>query len=129
MRNKFLGTGEPGCHPVRKLRVILSGLRFAVLHDMSVAWKVALSAVILLVSLLFEGWVDFLLIMVATGQMLMAEIFNTAIEAMCDFLKTEEDFRIGVIKDMAAAAAGISIFFWLLVVGLEAFNTWRFMFG
>lgn len=47
MRNKFLGIGEPGYHPLHKLRVILNGLRYAVLHDFSVLYKVVLSAVIL----------------------------------------------------------------------------------
>lgn len=27
MRNRFLGTGEPGYHPLRKLRTVFSGLR------------------------------------------------------------------------------------------------------
>jgi len=27
MRNRFLDTGEPGYHPLRKLRVILAGPR------------------------------------------------------------------------------------------------------
>ena len=47
MRNKFLGTGEPGYHPLRKLRVVLSGLRYAALYDFSVAYKLVLSAVVL----------------------------------------------------------------------------------
>lgn len=49
MRNKFLGTGEPGYHPIRKLRVIWSGLRSAALYDFSVAYKLVLSAVLLIV--------------------------------------------------------------------------------
>ena len=32
MRTKFLGTGEAGYHPLRKLRTVFSGLRFAVLR-------------------------------------------------------------------------------------------------
>ncbi len=47
MRNKFLGTGEPGWNPWRKVVVVLSGLRFAVVYDASVAWKVVVSAVVL----------------------------------------------------------------------------------
>ena len=35
MRNKFLGTGEPGYHPLRKVAVVLAGLRCAALHDFS----------------------------------------------------------------------------------------------
>jgi hypothetical protein len=47
MRNKFLSTGQSGYHPFRKLKVCLSGLRYAVLYDFSVAYKVILSVLIL----------------------------------------------------------------------------------
>ena len=119
MRNKFLGTGEPGWHPVRKVRVVLSGLRFAVLYDASVAWKVVVSGVVLLVFGLSGAWRDFLLTLVATGQMLAAELLNSAVEGVCDFLVTQEDRRIKAIKDMAAAAAGIAILFWFMVLVWE----------
>jgi diacylglycerol kinase (ATP) len=119
MRNKFLGTGIPGYHPMRKLAVIFSGLRFAIVYDMSVAYKVVLSLAVLTASFLLRAWVDFLLIFVATGLMLIAEIFNSAIEAVCDYLQTDEDAKIGAIKDMAAAAAGTSIFIWVVVMVYE----------
>ena len=32
MYNKFLGIGEKGYHPLRKIKVCLSGLRYAVLY-------------------------------------------------------------------------------------------------
>jgi len=47
MRNKFLGTGEIGYHPIRKLRTIYCGLRYAVIYDFSVAWKLAFSLPVL----------------------------------------------------------------------------------
>jgi diacylglycerol kinase (ATP) len=47
VRHKFLGTGEPGYHPLRKLRTIASGLRYAVIYDFSVAWKLAFSTLVL----------------------------------------------------------------------------------
>lgn len=125
MRNKFLGTGEPGYHPWRKIAVIVSGLRFAVLYDVSVAWKVVVSMAALAVTASYETWNDFLIILVATGQMLMAEIFNSAIEAVCDYLRVTEDRRIKAIKDMAAAAAGISILFWFLAIGFEIKQAWQ----
>ncbi len=116
MRNKFLGTGETGYHPWRKIRIVLSGLRFAVLHDFSVTYKMVLSAIILALALIFQQWVDFQLILLATGLVLMAELFNSAIEAVCDFLETRENEKIRAIKDIAAAAVGISIVVWLTVV-------------
>jgi diacylglycerol kinase (ATP) len=119
MRNKFLGTGEPGYHPLRKLKVILSGLRFAVLHDFSVAYKLGLSVVILVVAFVLRQWLDFVMILIATGLVLMAELFNSAIEAVCDFVEAKEDDKIRTIKDMAAAAVGISIFVWVVVLLTE----------
>jgi diacylglycerol kinase (ATP) len=116
MRNKFLGTGETGYHPLRKIRIILAGLRFAILNEFSVAYKMALSAIILALALIFKQWVDFELILLATGLVLMAELFNSAIEAICDFLETRENENIRAIKDMAAAAVGISIVVWFTVV-------------
>ena len=47
MRNKFLGTGEAGYHPVRKVRTIIGGLRYSVFYDFSVAWKLVASLAVL----------------------------------------------------------------------------------
>lgn len=116
MRNKFLGTGEAGYHPLRKIKIVLAGLRFAILYDFSVAYKMVLSAIILALALIFQQWVDFGMILLATGLVLTAELFNSAIEAVCDFLETRENDKIRAIKDIAAAAVGISIMVWLTVV-------------
>lgn len=119
MRNKFLGTGEPGYHPIRKLRTIYSGLRYAVIYDFSVAWKLALSLLVLGVTLLLREWLDVLMIVVATAFVLVAELFNSAIEALCDFVEVQHNEKIRVIKDIAAAAVGIAMLAWLLVLGFE----------
>ncbi len=119
MRHKFLGTGEPGYHPLRKLRTILSGLRYAVIYDFSVAWKLIFSLIVLVAALLAREWVDSLIIVVVTAMVLVAEIMNSAIEALCDFMETRHNDKIGIIKDIAAAGVGIAIFTWLLVLGFE----------
>ena len=75
-----------------------------------------LSAIILALALIFQQWVDFELILLATGLVLMAELFNNAIEAVCDFLETRENEKIRAIKDIAAVVVGISIVVWLTVV-------------
>ncbi len=51
--------------------------------------------------------------------MLVAEIFNSAIEALCDFVETRHNEKIKVIKDIAAAAVGIAIFVWVIVLAVE----------
>lgn len=122
MRNKFLGTGEPGWHPLRKLAVVLAGLRYAVLNDFSVLYKAVLSLLVL--ALWLRAWVDAAVILLATGVVLAAEIFNTAIEALCDFVETRHNDKIGIIKDVAAAATGIAILAWAIVLVVELMELW-----
>ncbi len=119
MRNKFLGTGEAGYHPLRKLRTIFSGLRYAVIYDFSVAWKLIFSLLVLLAALFLRDSIDVVLIMVVTAMVLFAEIMNSAIEALCDFVESRHNEKIGIIKDISAAAVGIVMFTWLLVLGFE----------
>ena len=127
MRHKFLGTGDPGYHPLRKLCTVFSGLRYAVIYDYSVAYKLVLSALVLAAAFALRAWVDLLLILVVTALVLIAEVLNSAIEALCDFVETRHNERIKVIKDIAAAAVGISIFVWLVVLTIEISRFWQAM--
>ncbi len=119
MRHKFLGIGEPGYHPLRKIATVISGLRYAVLYDWSVAYKLALSMVVLAGAFALRAWLDFLLILVVTAFVLVAEIVNSAIEALCDFVEERHNEKIKVIKDIAAAAVGIAILTWMIVIAVE----------
>ena len=119
MRNKFTDEDKPGYHPLRKVTVGFAGLSFAVRHDFSVAYKVVLSLVLIVGSAALQQWVDFVVIVLATGVVLTAELFNSAVEGVCDFMETGYDERIGAIKDVAAAAVGVSILVWFVVVGYE----------
>ena len=129
MRNKFLGTGDAGYHPLRKIKVVLAGLRFAVRYDFSVAYKMVLSSVIIALALIFQQWVDFAMILLATGLVLTAELLNSAIETLCDFLEPSENEKIGAIKDIAAAAVGISIVVWVVVVLFDVVHLALVMLG
>jgi diacylglycerol kinase len=108
----------------RKLRVFLAGLHTAIAGDRSVAIQVLLSLVVLSVSIWLREWIDVLLILLVTGYMLSAELFNTAIEEVCDYLQPEHDQRIGAIKDIAAAAAGLSILVWFGTLLIEVGRMW-----
>lgn len=105
-RNKFLGIQDSGYHPIRKVKVVVSGLTFAMLHDFSVAYKVYTSLVLIVAAGVFQAWVDFIVILLATGLVLTAELLNSAVEGVCDYLEPGPDPRIGTIKDVAAAAVG-----------------------
>ncbi len=109
---------RPGS-PRRKARVILQGLWRAA-HDFNVAYKMVVSAVVLVLAAVAWKWLDLAVIGVATGLLLMSELFNTAVEQLCDFVQPDHDERIGAIKDVAAAAAGTGMLFWLAVMAIEA---------
>lgn len=47
---------------------------------------------------------DAALVLIASFAVLSAEIFNTAIEKICDIIQPDYDKRIGFIKDIAAGA-------------------------
>jgi len=125
MKNKFLDTGEHGYHPLRKFKVILSGLRYAVLYDFSVLYKIIISILILIPVVALKEWLDASLIVLSTGTMLAAEMFNTAIEAICDFMETHYNEKIKIIKDIAASATGVTIFVWIVVICIEAMEIVR----
>ena len=120
MKNKFLDTGDNGYHPLRKFKIILSGLKYAVIYDFSVMYKIIISILIFIPVVIFREWLDASLIILATGVMLAAEMFNSAIEAICDFMETRHNEKIKIIKDIAASATGVTIFVWIVVICIEA---------
>jgi diacylglycerol kinase len=109
----------PGYHPIKKIKVVLKGLNSAVITDFSVAYKLVLSIPILISACMFYRWVDLTIILLATGMMLLAELFNSAIEILCDFVEQQHNPQVGMIKDIAAAAAGIAIFVWAAILIIE----------
>jgi diacylglycerol kinase len=115
----------PGYHPLRKLKIILQGLRVAVILDFSVAYKLVLSIPILISAIGFHQWLDLTLALLATSIMLVAELINSAIELICDFIEPQDNPAIGVIKDIAAAAAGVSILVWAITLILEGIQLWQ----
>lgn len=125
MKNKFLDIGEPGYHPLRKFFVVMAGLRYAVLHDFSVLYKLVLSGMILVWSVSLHEWLDTAMIILATGVALAAELFNTAVEALCDFVEQRDNDKIRIVKDIAAAGAGIAVLVWAVVIGVGVIQMLR----
>nr|WP_315033870.1 diacylglycerol kinase family protein [uncultured Chryseobacterium sp.] len=70
--------------------------------------------------------IDAALILLVSFAVLSAEIFNTAIEKICDIIQPDFDKRIGFIKD-AAAGAVILMAIASVVVGILVY--WKYIFG
>lgn len=82
-----------------------------------------LSAIILIGSVSLHAWLDTAVIILATGVALAAELFNTALEALCDFIEARYNEKIRMIKDIAAAA-GVAVFVWAVVIGAGFIEMW-----
>jgi diacylglycerol kinase (ATP) len=116
---KAPGPPARGYPPWRKVRHAVNGLLHAMRYDLSVAYKIPVSVIVIVASIVFARWVDLILLVVVTAQALAAELFNSAVERLCDFVENRYDPRIGAIKDIAAAAAGVTILVWAAVVVYE----------
>ncbi|WP_353146173.1 diacylglycerol kinase family protein [Chryseobacterium sp.] len=69
---------------------------------------------------------DTLLILIVSFAVLSAEIFNTAIEKICDLIQPDFDKRIGFIKDIAAGAVVLMAIL-SVIVGILVY--WKYIFG
>jgi diacylglycerol kinase (ATP) len=70
-------------------------------------------------------WLDFFFILTATALVVMSELFNSAIEALCDFVELRENEKIRVVKDISAAAVGIGISLWVIILAAEIIRLWN----
>ena len=69
-------------------------------------WIQCVIAIIVVVSGFFFGIsrMEWLFVVLAIGLVLSAEIFNTAIESLVDFISPDFNRKAGLIKDIAAGA-------------------------
>lgn len=70
--------------------------------------------------------IDTILILIVSFGVLVAEIFNTAIEKICDIIQPDFDKRIGFIKDISAGAV-ILVAILSVIVGVLVY--WKYIFN
>ena len=94
------------------LKSYTSSFSFA-LQGISIAWREerqfrveswAAACAIALSFALNISHEEFLAVIAVIGLVLTAELFNTALEELCDKFQSEHDPHIGKIKDLSAAA-------------------------
>ena len=85
----------------------------------------ALAINILLILFLKLTLHDAAIIILACAFVMVAEILNTAIEKICDFVHPEFEPRIGLIKDIAAAAVLLATFA-AVITGLLIYSKYLF---
>ena len=98
-------------------------------RGLKVAWKeepnfriqTILASGVLLLSFLFQfSYTEFLAVVVSVVLIVTAEIFNTAIEDLCNKVEPKQDSDIKKIKDLIAAAV-LTSSFGAFVLGILTF--------
>ena len=89
---------------MKKFNDALNGLKMALNHK-AVIIQVVLGILAVLGGLIIRldsyEWLSFI---ICIALVIEAEIFNTAIEKIGDYLNENQDSRIGAIKDLSSAA-------------------------
>lgn len=104
----------------------LKGVFLMMRHERNFQIEVSVFAVnLFLIFYLNLSNIDTVLILTVSFGVLAAEIFNTAIEKICDIIQPEFDKRIGFIKDISAGAV-ILMAILSVIVGVIVY--WKYVF-
>lgn len=83
----------------------LRGIGHMIMHERNFRIEmIALAVNIFLILFLNVRPADAAVILLTCGAVLAAELMNTAVEKLCDFIHPEFHNKIGLIKDIAAGA-------------------------
>ncbi|MFY0652012.1 MAG: diacylglycerol kinase family protein [Cyclobacteriaceae bacterium] len=83
----------------------LRGLSFVFRTENNIIYHSAAAIISVICGLLFQiSNTEWIVILLACGLVFMAEIFNTAIEKLLDFISPQYHSQVGLIKDVSAAA-------------------------
>ena len=94
---------------LRRLRFALAGLGHALRSERSLRTQAVVFVFVLMALILLRpGALWWAVVLLASGAVLAAELFNTALEALVDHLHPEHHPRIRIVKDCAAAAVLIA---------------------
>lgn len=104
---------------MKKFKAAFDGIITA-LKDKSIQIQCILGAITFLIGYLFHlNYGQWIRVLLCIALVLAAEIFNTCIERLCDFVQPEYDLKIKKIKDMSAAAVLVlSIMALIIAVGI-----------
>lgn len=105
---------QPQKFSVRKrlasFRFAFSGIKHALLHEHNFRLHLVATLISVAAGFYFDiNKTDWLILVFAIGFVLIAELFNSAIELIADFISPGKHETIGKIKDISAGAVLIAV--------------------
>jgi diacylglycerol kinase len=106
---------------VRSIKFAAQGFRIAFREEHNFRFQIGIGIATVLL-----GWyvglsaIEWFFVISAIGLVLSAELFNTALEELCDMLRQTHDPHVAKIKDVSAAAVSVAALT-ALVLGVGVF--------
>ncbi|HHW46531.1 MAG TPA: diacylglycerol kinase family protein [Clostridiales bacterium] len=86
-----------------------NGIVAAICSTRNLRFHITVAVYVLLAApIVLESFFEWAVVFLTIGFVIAAEIFNSSIEELCDFITKEKKQQIGLIKDMAAGAVLVS---------------------
>jgi diacylglycerol kinase len=94
---------------IKSFSYALSGLQHALIHEQNFRIEIFFAAIVIGFSFVFAiSKMEWLVVIINIAAVLMAELFNTAIENLCNMVHKQIHPSIKIIKDVSAAAVVIT---------------------
>lgn len=89
---------------INKFKYAFDGLLYGLMHDQSIQIQYGIGFIVILFCLFLPlSKIEWSIILILIGLVITLEYLNSAIERICDFISSEYDPRIKVIKDYGSA--------------------------
>jgi len=106
---------------IESIRFAINGLQIAWREEPNFRLHTAITPLVILASYFLQVPVlEFLIILSVIGIVIVAELFNTALEELCDKFQPTHDPHIAKIKDLSASAVFLASII-AAIVGLIIF--------
>jgi diacylglycerol kinase len=107
---------------IKSFGYAIQGLQFSFKHELNFKIEIACGIVACTCAFLFGiTRIEWFMLLINITVVLMAELFNTALEKMCNMIQKETHATIKIIKDVSAAAVTITALF-AFITGLIIFT-------
>ncbi len=94
---------------LKSFRYAVNGLKLLVLREHNARIHVLATVIAILGGFFLKvGSMEWIVILIVIAIVFIAELFNTALEHLCDFVKPEYNQVIKEVKDLAAGAVLVS---------------------
>ena len=107
---------------IKSVRHAFNGIVHTISNEPNFRIQLGIAFLTLLGGFYFDiSRVEWIFVTMAIGFVLVAELFNTAIENLCDHITSEIHPKIGLVKDISAASVVIAAMT-ALVIGFLIFG-------